>query len=699
MFVAELEILAKTRAPLPDTFHGLTDVEARYRRRYLDLLMNEQTRADFLLRTRIVTAVRRRLDDDGFVEVETPVLQPRFGGAFARPFVTHHNELEADFYLRVATELYLKRLIVGGLERVYEIGKDFRNEGVSYKHQPEFTMLEWYEAYADYRDTMARIERLIEGVATDVNGGTTVVFRGHEIDLKAPWERLGFVESLERHELWTRDEAELRSWLTERGVDTSSDREWAQLVDHAFSHFVEPTLIQPTIVHDYPLELSPFARATDGDPTLTERFEYFAGGMELGNAFSEINDAQEQAERFALQAGQAEGEAGRSGLRRGALLRNAADRRSRARHRPAGNAPLGAGDDPRRDPLPGAQGALLAARMRSRRFVLLGAAVLGIAVALLVGVLQAERYSSAALVVIGAPGSLPEPDPDFAPYVGAALELLRTEAVARRTIDDLRLDETPKHLLGRVSVSAGKESPVLRVAVEDGSPEQARRVAQDFAESFTILFTDRFGAGARPLQATIWEQPQDAEQVAPRPLRNALLGALGGLLAGVLALRVPAAAAGGFRRAAAACARRSPTGRARARARGGARARRPAPRRGRRRLEPPRARGARHRAWRGVSGPRRGLELLSRVAPRLRGAGRRPAAVVRCARGRGLRRPARPPASRARKLGRGRSRRRARVRDDVGEDLREVALGCQPIAASIFSIDGMRWSMSSIPSP
>lgn len=177
--------------------------------------------------------------------------------------------------------------------------------------------------------------------------------------------------------------------------------------------------------------------------------------------------------------------------------------------------------------------------MPSRRFIPLGAAVLGVAVALLVGVLQAERYRSAALVVIGAPGSLPEPDPDFAPYVSAAVELLRTEAVARRTIDDLRLDESPEHLLGRVSVSAGKKSPVLRVAVEDGSREQARRVAQDFAESFTILFTDRFGSGSRPLQATIWEQPQNAEQVAPRPLRNALLGALGGLLAGALALRLP----------------------------------------------------------------------------------------------------------------------------------------------------------------
>ena len=302
--------LAKTRAPLPDTFHGLTDVEARYRRRYLDLLMNEQTRADFLLRTRIVTAVRRRLDGDGFVEVETPVLQPRYGGAFAEPFVTHHNELDQDVYLRIATELYLKRLIVGGLERVYEIGKDFRNEGLSYKNSPEFTMLEWYEAYADYRDTMVRIEHLVEGVATDVNGETMVVFRGHEIDLKAPWHRLGFVASLERHELWTRDEAELRCWLAERGVNTNADRDWAQLVDHAFCHFVEPGLIQPTIVHDYPLELSPFARATDGDPSLTERFEYFAGGMELGNAFSEINDPEEQQRRFALQAEQVEGEQG-----------------------------------------------------------------------------------------------------------------------------------------------------------------------------------------------------------------------------------------------------------------------------------------------------------------------------------------------------------------------------------------------------
>ena len=310
VLAASVEVLSRNTQPLPDTFHGLTDVELRYRKRYLDLLMNEETRAVFVTRARIVTAIRRALDEWGFVEVETPILQPRYGGAFARPFVTHHNELEADLFLRVATELYLKRLIVGGLERVYEIGKDFRNEGVSFKHNPEFTMLEWYEAYADYHDTMARIETLVETVARSVLGTTSVEFRGHELELKAPWARIRFTDALEAKELWTRDPVELRAWLDERGVDTEKDTDWAQLVDKAFSHFVEPGLIQPTIVHDYPIELSPFARATDGDPLLTERFEYFAGGMELGNAFSEINDAVTQQERFEMQAGQADGEQG-----------------------------------------------------------------------------------------------------------------------------------------------------------------------------------------------------------------------------------------------------------------------------------------------------------------------------------------------------------------------------------------------------
>lgn len=306
--VEEIELLAKIRLPLPDVYHGLTDVETRFRKRYLDLLVNEESRRDAITRSRMVAAIRRALDEQGFVEVETPVLQSRYGGAFARPFVTHHNELDRDFYLRIATELYLKRLIVGGLERVYEIGKDFRNEGVSYKHQPEFTMLEWYEAYADYRDTMARIEVLVEAVALEVIGTTKVTFRGAEIDLAAPWRRLRLPDALEAEGLWTRDEAELRKRLEARGVDVGHDNTWAQLIDHALSAFVEPALVQPTILHDYPIELSPFARRTDDDQNLVERFEYFIGGMELGNAFSEINDAVEQAERFSMQ--QSEREAG-----------------------------------------------------------------------------------------------------------------------------------------------------------------------------------------------------------------------------------------------------------------------------------------------------------------------------------------------------------------------------------------------------
>src|SRR5262245_7248864 len=308
--VDALELLAKNHQPLPDTFHGLTDVETRYRQRYLDLLMNEETRADFELRTRIVGAVRRHLDELGFLEVETPVLQPRYGGGFAEPFVTHYNALDADYYLRIATELYLKRLIVGGLEKVYEIGKDFRNEGMSYKHAPEFTMLEWYEAYTDYRDQMERVEHLIDGVARETTGNTTATYRGHEVDLKAPWRRLKLVDALEEPGLWTRDADDLRARLNERKVDTSHDASWAQLVDHALSHFVEPNLIEPTILYDYPVELSPFARTTDEDPEIVERFEYFVGGTELGNAFSELNDPDEQAARFQQQAAEVGGEPG-----------------------------------------------------------------------------------------------------------------------------------------------------------------------------------------------------------------------------------------------------------------------------------------------------------------------------------------------------------------------------------------------------
>jgi lysyl-tRNA synthetase class 2 len=308
--VTELELLAKIKRPLPDTYHGLTDTETRYRQRYVDLLMSEESRADFELRARMVAAVRRYLDDRGFIEVETPILQPRYGGALADPFVAHSNELDQDLYLRIATELYLKRLIVGGLERVYELAKDFRNEGVSYKHANEFTMVEWYEAYADYEDTMRRIEELVEAVAQQTIGTTKATFRGHEIDLKAPWKRVKLVDALEEKGLWTRDADDLRKQLEERSVDTSANDSWSRLVDHALSHFVEPELIEPTILYDYPVELSPFARPTDEDESIVERFEFFVGGMELGNAFTEINDPDEQAERFAQQAADTAGQQG-----------------------------------------------------------------------------------------------------------------------------------------------------------------------------------------------------------------------------------------------------------------------------------------------------------------------------------------------------------------------------------------------------
>jgi lysyl-tRNA synthetase class 2 len=303
LVVDELVLLSRIRSPLPDTFHGLTDVEQRYRRRYLDLLMNEETRADFVLRSRMVRAIRNYLDGEGFLEVETPALQADYGGAFARPFATRSNELDQDLYLRIAGgELYLKRLIVGGLEKVYEIGRVFRNEGVSYKHNPEFTMLEWYEAYADYRDTMVRFETLVETVALEVLGTTTVTYRGRAIDLARPWARVSLVEALQEHGVWSEDEDELRRILESRGIETKEDRTWSQLVDHALTNYVEPRMIQPTFLHDYPVRLSPFARASDGNDQIVERFEGFVGGTELCNAFSELNDSVEQEARFRMQA-------------------------------------------------------------------------------------------------------------------------------------------------------------------------------------------------------------------------------------------------------------------------------------------------------------------------------------------------------------------------------------------------------------
>src|SRR5438270_3798461 len=303
--VDSLELLARIRTPLPDTFHGVTDVEARYRRRYLDLLVNEDSRRDAILRARMVTEIRAYLDGESFVEVETPILQARYGGGFAEPFTTHSNLLDQDLYLRIADELYLKRLIVGGLEKVYELAKDFRNESYSYKHSPEFTQVEWYEAYADYKDTAARLKGLVRHAAEATTGGTKTTFRGHDVDL-SQWQEVRFVEALDAHGVWTRDEAELRAKLTEAGVDVSSDRSWAQLADHAYSHFVEPQLRQPTIVYDWPIEMSPFARTTDDDETLVERFEAVVAGMEFANAFSELNDSEEQAKRFSMQESERE---------------------------------------------------------------------------------------------------------------------------------------------------------------------------------------------------------------------------------------------------------------------------------------------------------------------------------------------------------------------------------------------------------
>lgn len=297
------EILAKSLRPPPEKHHGLKDVETRYRQRYLDLMANEEVRSAFVTRSRAIAAVRRFLDGRGFVEVETPVLQPVYGGAAARPFTTHHNELGRDLYLRIATELYLKRCIVGGLEKVYELGKDFRNEGVSFKHNPEFTMLETYEAFADYRDVMTMLEEMVGAAALAAVGTTTVPWKGGEIELGAPWRRVPFRDALlegsgiDIHE--HRDADALRAVMRERGLDAPESALWGKLVDGILSQSVEPGLIQPTILHDYPVELSPFAKRHPDDPRLVERFEAFCGGMEIANAFTELNDPDDQRGRMA----------------------------------------------------------------------------------------------------------------------------------------------------------------------------------------------------------------------------------------------------------------------------------------------------------------------------------------------------------------------------------------------------------------
>jgi lysyl-tRNA synthetase class 2 len=291
--IDDFTVLAKSLRPPPEKHHGLTDVETRYRQRELDLIANEEARELFMLRAKVITAVRRYLDEAGFIEVETPILQPLYGGALARPFITHHNALDRDLYLRIATELYLKRLIVGGLEKVYELGKDFRNEGISHKHNPEFTMVEWYEAYADYGDAAARLETLVHRVATVVG------YEG-ELDFTPPWRRVTLRDAIHERTgidvLALRDRDALAAAIGDRLP--TEDRTWPQLVDDLLSKFVEPELIQPTFVLDYPVELSPFAKRHRSEEGLVERFEAFCQGMEIANAFSELNDPDDQRARF-----------------------------------------------------------------------------------------------------------------------------------------------------------------------------------------------------------------------------------------------------------------------------------------------------------------------------------------------------------------------------------------------------------------
>jgi lysyl-tRNA synthetase class 2 len=289
------ELLAKSLRPPPDKHHGLSDVETRFRHREADLLSDEEVRAVFITRARMVAAIRHYLDSNGFIEVETPILQPLYGGAAARPFTTHHNALDRELYLRIAPELYLKRLIVGGLERVYEIGRLFRNEGVSHKHNPEFTSIEYYEAYADYMDVAARFEELMRYVTAEI---------GYDgpLDFQAPWHRETLAGSIHSRTgidiLASRDRDSLAAAMGAGGLPVPEGDSWPQLVDELVSKHVEPTLIEPTMLFDYPVEISPLAKRHRVQDGLVERFEAFINGMEVANAFSELNDPEDQRARF-----------------------------------------------------------------------------------------------------------------------------------------------------------------------------------------------------------------------------------------------------------------------------------------------------------------------------------------------------------------------------------------------------------------
>ncbi|WZX99747.1 lysine--tRNA ligase [Bacillus sp. FSL W7-1360] len=303
--VTELTLLSKSLRPLPDKYHGLKDVEQRYRQRYLDLITSEQSRDVFIMRSKIIQAIRRFLDHKGFLEVETPMMHSIPGGASARPFVTHHNTLDMTLYMRVAPELHLKRLIIGGLEKVYEIGRNFRNEGVSTRHNPEFTMMELYEAYADFEDMMALTEKLISHVAEEVCGTTTLVYDEHEVNLAPGWARIHMVDAVKEKtgvDFWQQmSDEEARSLAREHGVPVKGTMKFGHVVNEFFEHFVEETLIQPTFIYGHPLEISPLAKKNDRDPRFTDRFELFMVRREHGNAFSELNDPIDQKQRFESQ--------------------------------------------------------------------------------------------------------------------------------------------------------------------------------------------------------------------------------------------------------------------------------------------------------------------------------------------------------------------------------------------------------------
>lgn len=304
----EVAILAKALRPLPDKWHGLKDVDARYRQRYLDLIVNPQVRETFVRRSRIIQALRRRLDEKGFLAVETPMMHPIAGGAAARPFITYHNALSMRLYLRIAPELYLKRLIVGGMERVYEIGRVFRNEGISIKHNPEFTLAEVYQAYANYEDIMKLTEELIAGVARDVLGTTTITYEGQEIDLTPPWPRVPMLEAIRRYGAVDfaaiTTVAQARAAADKLAVPYGEHDGIGTILNNVFEAVAEKHLVQPVFITGHPTEISPLAKRNKDNPAITDRFEAFICGREMANGFSELNDPLDQRERFLRQVEQ-----------------------------------------------------------------------------------------------------------------------------------------------------------------------------------------------------------------------------------------------------------------------------------------------------------------------------------------------------------------------------------------------------------